>query len=110
MWMKISIAVVFYGERKKVVRIKKMDSMTDPACLVEVGGGGGDKDESCTFQLIQDIVLRTRKHSSRMRTDRAVTRMTSDRVAIRPIVDRQTPVKTLPSLAVGNDDFAENLK
>ena len=45
-----------------------------------------------------------------MRTDRAVTRMTSDRVAIRPIVDRQTPVKTLPSLAVGNDDFAENFK
>ena len=37
-----------------------------------------------------------------MRTDRAVTRMSSDRVATRPIVDGQTPVKTLPSLAVGN--------
>ena len=32
-----------------------------------------------------------------MRTDRAV----SNRIAMRPIVDRQTPVKTLPSLAVG---------
>ena len=42
-----------------------------------------------------------RKHSSRMRTDRAVKRMSSDQVAKRPIVDRQTPVKTLPSLAVG---------
>ena len=36
--------------------------------------------------------------------------MTSDKVAMRLIVDRQTPVKTLPSLAVGNygtnsDDF-----
>ena len=46
--------------------------------------------------------LFTRKHSSRMRTDRAVTRMSSDRVAMRPIVDRMTgAVKTLPSLAVG---------
>ena len=40
---------------------------------------------------------KTRKHSSRMRTDRAVTRMSSERIAKRPIVDRQTPVKTLPS-------------
>ena len=32
----------------------------------------------------------TRKHSNRMRTDRAVTRMSSDRVAIRPIVNRMT--------------------
>ena len=32
-----------------------------------------------------------------MRTDRAVTRPSSKRVAMRPIVDRQTPVKTLPS-------------
>ena len=38
-----------------------------------------------------------------MRTDRAVTRSSSERVATRPIVDRQTPVKTLPSLAVGNN-------
>ena len=37
-----------------------------------------------------------------MRTDRAVTRTSSERVAMRQIVDRQTPVKTLPSLAVGN--------
>ena len=35
-----------------------------------------------------------------MRTDRSVTRMSSDQVA--PIKNRQTPVKTLPSLAVGN--------
>ena len=34
-----------------------------------------------------------------MRTERAVT---VTRVTMRPIVDRQTPVKTLPSLAVGN--------
>ena len=44
----------------------------------------------------------TRKHSSRMHTDRAVTRSSSEPVAMRPIVDRQKPVKTLPSLAVGN--------
>ena len=37
-----------------------------------------------------------------MRTDRAVTRPSSEPVATRLIVDRQTPVKTLPSLAVGN--------
>ena len=38
-----------------------------------------------------------------MRTDRAVTRMTGDQVVMRLIVDRQTPVKTLPSLAVGKN-------
>ena len=32
----------------------------------------------------------TRKHSSRMRTDRAVTRMRRERVAMRPIMDRMT--------------------
>ena len=32
-----------------------------------------------------------------MRADRAVTTLSSERVAMRPIVDRQTPVKTLPS-------------
>ena len=37
-----------------------------------------------------------------MRTDRAVTRTSSERVASRPIVDRQTPMKTLP-LAVGKN-------
>ena len=44
----------------------------------------------------------TRKHSSRMRTDHDVTRPSSEPVSMRPIVDRQTPLKTLPSLAVGN--------
>ena len=44
-----------------------------------------------------------KKHSSRMRTDRTVTRPSSELVSMRPIVDRQTPVKTLPSLAVGNN-------
>ena len=44
----------------------------------------------------------TRQHSSRMRTDRAVTTSSSERVSSRPAVDRQTPVKTLPSLAFGN--------
>ena len=36
-----------------------------------------------------------------MCTDRAVTWPSSEPVSMRPIVDRQTPVKTLPSLAVG---------
>ena len=36
-----------------------------------------------------------------MRADRAAIRMSSDQLAMRSIVDRQTPVKTLPSLAVG---------
>ena len=44
-----------------------------------------------------------------MRTDRAVTTMSSDRVAMRLIVDRQTPVKTLPSLAVGKNESSESL-
>ena len=39
----------------------------------------------------------TRKHSRSTPTDRAVTRPSSERVAIRPIVERQTPVKTLRS-------------
>ena len=38
-----------------------------------------------------------------MRTDRLVTRSSTERVATRPIVDRQTPVETSPSLAVGNN-------
>ena len=37
-----------------------------------------------------------------MPIDRTVTRESSEPVAMRPIVDTQTPVKTLPSLAVGN--------
>ena len=45
----------------------------------------------------------TTKHSSRMRTDHAVTRMSSDRVADCEQNDKQTPVKTLPSVAVGNE-------
>ena len=36
-----------------------------------------------------------------MRTDHAVTRPNSESARMRPIVDRQTPVKTLSSLAVG---------
>ena len=36
-----------------------------------------------------------------MLTDRAITRPSREPVGKRPIVDRQTPVKTLPSLAVG---------
>ena len=37
-----------------------------------------------------------------MRTDRTVTRPSSEPVFMRPIVDRQTPVRRLPSLTVGN--------
>ena len=55
-----------------------------------------------------EILYETRKHSSRMRTDHAVTRRSSDRVAMRSIVDIQTPVKTLPSLAVGNEYIPYN--
>ena len=44
-----------------------------------------------------------KKHSSRMRTVCAVTRPSSEPVSTRPIVDKQTPVKTLASLAVGNN-------
>ena len=58
------------------------------------------------YSLIQSLRVKlskyTRNHSRRTRTDRAVTRMTSDWAAMRLIVDRQTTVKTLPSLAVGN--------
>ena len=44
--------------------------------------------------------LKTRKHSSRMRTDRAATRPSSEPAFLRLNLDRQTRVKTLPSLAV----------
>ena len=37
-----------------------------------------------------------------MHTECAITRQSSEPVAMRPIVDRQTPVKTLLALAVGN--------
>ena len=47
-----------------------------------------------------------RKASSRMHTDSTITRMSSDRVTMRPIMDRQTPVKTLPYLVVGNNNFS----
>ena len=47
--------------------------------------------------------MKTKKHSSRMCTDREVTRMSSGQVAMRRTVDRQTPVTTLPSLAVDNE-------
>ena len=53
---------------------------------------------SYTFQTYD----KTRKHSSRMRSDHAVTRPSSEPVSMRQIVDIQTPVKTLPFLAVGN--------
>ena len=51
--------------------------------------------------LTIEITVQTRKHSSRMHTDCAVTMPRCERLGMRPIVDRQTPVKTLPSLAVG---------
>ena len=39
-----------------------------------------------------------------MLTDHAVTRLSSEPVYMKPIVDRQRPVKTLPSLAVGKNN------
>ena len=44
-----------------------------------------------------------------MRTDHAITRPSSEPASMRPIVDRQTPVKTLPSLAFGNYNSRTNL-
>ena len=38
-----------------------------------------------------------------MSTDRAVLSPNSEPVSMRPIVDWQTPVETLPSFAVGNN-------
>ena len=52
---------------------------------------------------LREIQINTRKHSSRMRTDRTVTRPSSEAVSIKTIVDRQTSVKTLSSLAAGNN-------
>ena len=43
-----------------------------------------------------------------MRTDRDVTRMSSDRVAMSPIMGRQTPIITLPSISVGKNSFDVN--
>ena len=52
--------------------------------------------------MIMDHKIK-RKHSSRMHNNRVVTRPSSESVSMRPIVDRRMPVKTLPSLAVGNN-------
>ena len=54
-----------------------------------------------SVMLSNEMKVLTRKHSSKMHTNRAVTRPGSEPVSTRPIVDRQTPAKTLPSLAVG---------
>ena len=62
-------------------------------------------DRILDTRLSENITL-TRKHSSRMRTDCDVTSPSSKRVAKRPIVDRQTPMKTLLSLEVGNNRFS----
>ena len=53
------------------------------------------------------ICHKTRKHSSRMHTDRAVTRKSSELVAMRPIVDNQTNVKkiTFPLRSVITDEI-----
>ena len=59
--------------------------------------------------IFSEILIKTRNHSSRMRTDHTVTRPSSEPVFMRSIVDRQTPVKTLPSLAVGNQGPQPNL-
>ena len=72
----------------------------------------GLESEGVTYQKSNDQQLflflrhttkfkKTRKHSSRMHSDRAVTKLNSEPVSMRPIVDRQTPMKTLTSLAVG---------
>ena len=55
-----------------------------------------------TFYFTRQLENQTRNDSSRMRTDHSVTRPSSESVSMRPIVDRQTPVKTLPSPALGN--------
>ena len=39
-----------------------------------------------------------------MRTAHTITWLSSEPVSMRPIVARQTPMKTLPSLAVGNNE------
>ena len=73
------------------------------------GGGRGRRPPSVQFSSFscsfRQKLYQTRHLSSRMRTDHAV-RPSSEGGAIRPIVDRQTPVKTLPSLAVGNNSLA----
>ena len=46
--------------------------------------------ESIACLLHVKKLKKTRMHSSKMRTDRAVIRMSSDQVAMRPIVDRMT--------------------
>ena len=61
------------------------------------------------IMIFSEILIKIRNHSSRMRTDHTVTRPSSEPVFMRSIVDRQTPVKTLPSLAVGNQGPQPNL-
>ena len=41
------------------------------------------------------LILKTRKHSSRMRTDRTITRLSRERVAMRAIMDRQNTCENI---------------
>ena len=54
-------------------------------------------EPACDFDITSSLLLRysCTEHSSRMRTNRTITRLRSEWVATRPIVDRQTHVKTL---------------
>ena len=68
-----------------------------------MGKAGKCKINQVIYNVWLILIDITRQHSSRMRTDRAVTRSSSERVSSRAAMDGQTPVKTLPSLAVGNE-------
>ena len=67
-----------------------------------------------SVKLIGTGIYVNKNTFSRMRTDRHNKDMSNDRVAMRPIVnimtDRQTPVKTLPSLAVSKNENEEKMK
>ena len=54
------------------------------------------------LNIMKWTMIRTRKHSSRMRTDRAITRPSSERVVIRSLVDKHLWKHYLP-LAVGKN-------
>ena len=71
----------------------QMDTVVDPVYILIY------YRELQTYYLTRFLpkTIKTRKHSRRMHTDRIVIRPSSEQVAMRPIVDRQTPVKTVPS-------------
>ena len=70
--------------------IQKYITISYELSVILIENNGYEMLNRAMFSDLNKNNDKTRMHSSRMRTDRAVMRMSSDRVAMRPIVDRMT--------------------